>query len=42
MLLLIHPFKDNVADGDDDNPPHYGHENTIFTAETHSDAGKKL
>ena len=42
MLLLIHPYKDNDADGDDDNSPHYKHQNTIFAAETHSDAGKKI
>ena len=42
MLLLIHPYKDNDADGDDDNSPHYKHQNTIFAAETHSDVGKKI
>ena len=39
---MIHPYKDNDADGDDDNSPHYKHQNTIFAAETHSDAGKKI
>ena len=33
--------KDIDADGDDDNPS-YKHQNTIFAAETHSDAGKKI
>ena len=33
--------KDIDAGGDYDNP-HYKHQNTIFAAETHSDAEKKI